>query len=98
MDLRDFFVASVAITIGAMMIYTALLNEGWCFQMKIARVIEESRGRGKARSFIGTVGAAMLLLGLYILLAPWIASQWLQSSEIRFHESFNSQRVIANAE
>ena len=41
MELRDLFVAAVALTLGGMMLYTAALNEGWCFQMKVARMIED---------------------------------------------------------
>lgn len=79
MEIRDLFVATVAITIGAMMLYTSILNEGWCFEMRIARAIEESRGREKARTFIGAAGSIVMALGLYILIAPWLASNLFHS-------------------
>lgn len=97
MDLRDLFVASVAGTIGIMMIYASLLNEGWCFQMKVTRAIEESMGRQRARTFIGTVGASLTFIGLYLLLAPWVATQWFQSSD-QNTDFRSSQPVIANAD
>ncbi|MFK7767808.1 MAG: hypothetical protein AB8B55_11345 [Mariniblastus sp.] len=80
MDLRDFFVGSVAITLGAMMVYTAVVNQGWCLEMKIARVIAESKGQSKARTFVGSIGGLLLLLGIYIVTAPAIATQLFQSS------------------
>ena len=83
MDLRDIFVGSVAMALGVLMIYTALVNQGWCFQMKVARVIAESKGQAKARTFIGSVGALILLLGLYTLIAPMIATQILQTNDQR---------------
>ncbi len=51
------------------MIYSSILDQGWCLQMKIARVIEEAKGRSKARTFVGSVGSLMVLIGLYLLLA-----------------------------
>ena len=98
MELRDLFVATVAMTIGSMMIYTSILNEGWCFQMKVARVIAETKGRDKARTFIGGVGTFMLLLGLYILIAPLTASSWLNWDESRNIRVPHAQPVVANAE
>ena len=71
MELRDLFVATVALVLGCMMLYTSIFNEGWCFQMKIARVIAESKGRTQARTFIGSVGALMVTMGLYLILAPF---------------------------
>jgi len=71
MEIRDLFVAVVALTIGGMMIYSSALDRGWCLEMKIARVIEESKGRASARSFMGWVGSLLVLIGLYLLLAPW---------------------------
>lgn len=98
MELRDLFVASVAMTIGGMMLYTSILNEGWCFQMKVARVIAETKGRAKARTFIGGVGAFMLLLGLYILVVPLIASSWLNWQESNGTRVPHTQPVMANAD
>lgn len=71
MELRDLFVATVALVLGCMMLYTAIIDQGWCFQMKIARVIAESKGRKQARTFVGSVGALMITIGLYLILAPF---------------------------
>ena len=98
MELRDLFVATVAMTIGGMMLYTSILNEGWCFQMKVARVIAETKGRDKARTFIGCVGTFMLLLGLYILIVPLTASNWLNWDESNNSRVPHAQPVVANAE
>lgn len=78
MDLRDLFVASVAIILGGMMLYSAIVNQGWCFEMKVARVVAESQGREKARTLIGSVGTFLLLVGLYLLLAPSILVSLMQ--------------------
>ena len=83
MELRDLLVATVAISLGGMMLYAAALNEGWCFQMKVARLIEESRGRDKSRTVVGSVGTLMIVLGLYLLLAPIIATNFLQNMDNR---------------
>lgn len=83
MEIRDLFVATVAIVIGGSMLYTAFLNEGWCFQMKVARMIAESKGHAKARTFVGSVGTFMIILGLYIVLAPMIATNFLHSLDQR---------------
>lgn len=98
MELRDLFVATVAMTIGGMMVYTSILNEGWCFQMKIARVIAETKGRDQARTFIGGVGTFVLLLGLYILIAPLIASSWLQWDQSGSSRIPHAQPVVANVD
>ena len=98
MELRDLFVATVAMTIGGMMVYTSILNEGWCFQMKVARVIAETKGRENARTFIGAVGTIMLLLGLYIVLVPLIASNWLNWDQSRGFRTPNVQPIVANAD
>ena len=74
MEIRDLFVATVAMSLGGMMIYSSILNEGWCLQMKVARVIEESKGRAKARTIVGSAGSLLLLLGLYLMLAPTLFS------------------------
>ena len=41
---RDLLVAFVAVGLGAMMVYSAILNEGWCFQMALARKVSERCG------------------------------------------------------
>ena len=83
MELRDLFVATVALTLGGMMLYTAALNEGWCFQMKVARMIEESKGRAKARTFVGSIGTLMVVVGLYLLFAPVFAAKIFQTLDNR---------------
>ncbi len=71
MELRDLFVATVALVLGCMMLSTSILDQGWFFQMKIARIIAESKGRMHARTFVGSVGALMIAMGLYLILAPF---------------------------
>lgn len=80
MEIRDLFVASVALTLGVIMVYSSILNQGWCFHLKVARVIEESKGRDKARTFVGTIGGVLVLVGLYLLLAA-LAFPMFQSNE-----------------
>ena len=83
MELRDLFVAMVAFAIGCSMLYAAILNEGWCFQMKAARMIAESKGRANARTCVGSVGTLMIVIGLYLVLAPIIATNFLHSMDDR---------------
>jgi len=85
-------------TIGGMMIYTSILNEGWCFQLKVARVIAETKGRDQARTFIGGLGTFVLLLGLYILIVPLIASSWIPWDQSRNSRVPHHQPVVANAD
>jgi len=82
MELRDLFVATVAVVLGGMMLYAAILDQGWCFQMRIARKIDETMGREQARTFIGSVGTLLLLLGLYLVFAPLVATTMFQSTDI----------------
>ncbi len=98
MEIRDLFVSMVAITIGVMMLYAALINRGWCFQMKIVRSVEEARNRQSARTFIGIVGMTMTLIGLYLLLAPWLASELVNPSETRNPNWYLPHTTIARAE
>ena len=64
---RDYLVAFVAFVLGAMMLYSAILNEGWCFQMAMARKVSKHAGHQSARVFIGSVGTFVILLGVYTL-------------------------------
>lgn len=82
MELRDLFVATVSLVLGGMMLYAAILDQGWCFQMTLARKIDETMGREKARTFIGSVGALLLLIGLYLIAAPLLAASLLQPTDI----------------
>ena len=72
---RDYFVALVAFVLGAMMLYSAILNEGWCFQMAMARKISKHGGHQSARIFIGSIGTFVILLGVYTLFGPQL-SNW----------------------
>ena len=69
---RDYLVAFVAFGLGAMMLYSAILNEGWCFQMAMARKVSKHAGHQSARIFIGSVGTFVILLGVYTLFGPQI--------------------------
>jgi hypothetical protein len=50
--------------------------------MRIARKIDETWGRDRARTFIGFVGTFLMLLGLYILVAPLVATTMLQPTDV----------------
>lgn len=82
MELRDLFVAIVALVLGCIMLYTSILDQGWFLQMKVARVIAKSKGRMQSRTFVGSVGALMIMIGLYLILAPF-ALTILQSNNDR---------------
>ncbi len=82
---RDLLVAVVALGLGTMMVYSAILNEGWCFQMALARKVSERRGPRSARILIGSIGAFVILLGLNILFGPQLSN--LVSSESKPHEN-----------
>ncbi len=47
MEIRDLFVAIVALILGGMMLHAAILDQGWCFRMSIARRIDEAMGANK---------------------------------------------------
>ena len=70
MEIRDLFVATVALTIGCLLIHASIINKGWAFQMTIARAIAQAKGQAPARFFIGSVGTVMVLMGIYLILAP----------------------------
>lgn len=69
---RDLLVASVALVLGTMMLHSALVNQGWCFQLAFARKIEQSRGPTAARFAIGSVGSFVIFLGVCTLCAPYV--------------------------
>ena len=71
---RDLLVACVAGGLGLSMIQVALVNRGWWFENFIIRQIESSRGRPAARKALGIGGGAMIILGAWTMLAPWIRS------------------------
>jgi len=71
---RDLLVACVAGGLGLSMIQVALVNRGWWFENFIIRQIESSRGRPAARKTLGLGGVAMIAIGVWTLLAPWIRS------------------------
>ena len=73
---RDILVATVALVLGVMMVHSALLNQGWCFQMAFARKISKHRGQESARFAIGSVGTFVIFLGMYTLCAPYVASKY----------------------
>ncbi len=75
MSERDLFVAVVALVLGVMMVYSAILNEGWCFQMAFARKISKQRGNENARYAIGSVGTFVIFLGLFTLIAPYFGNK-----------------------
>ncbi len=76
MNERDLLVGIVAVTLGAMMFYSAVVNEGWCFEMAMARKMEKHQGKNSARVLIGGIGAFVSLLGAYILLTPYQGIQF----------------------
>jgi Na+-translocating ferredoxin:NAD+ oxidoreductase RnfA subunit len=82
MEIRDLFVAIVAFILGGMMLHAAILDQGWCFRMSIARKIDEAMGREQARTFIGSIGTLLLLISLYLVLAPLVASSLFQSTQV----------------
>lgn len=82
---RDYFVAFVAFGLGAMMLYSAILNEGWCFQMAMARKISKHGGHQSARIFIGSIGTFVILLGVYTLFGPQLSN--LVSRDAKSNES-----------
>lgn len=83
---RDYFVAFVAFGLGAMMLYSAILNEGWCFQMALARKVRKHGGHQSARVFIGSIGTFVILLGAYTLFGPQLSN--LVSRDAKSNESF----------
>ena len=81
MDLRDILVASVAIVLGAIMLHSALVNQGWCFQMRFAQSLESLCGRNGARAFIGGVGSIMVMIGVHLLLPPSLLASWFSTTQ-----------------
>ena len=81
---RDILVAFVALSLGAMMIHSAILSEGWCFHMALSKTISKHGGHNSARIFIGSMGTSVILLGIYTLSTPLLAgflSREAQSNE-----------------
>jgi len=68
---RDIFVSLVALILGALMLYSAIIGDGWCFRMTAARIIESRRGRGFARGTIGGIGSLLILIGVQTFISVY---------------------------
>ena len=68
---RDLLVATVAIGLGAVLLFSALTNHSRTFEMRTPSYLTESLGRTRARWIVGTTGFVVLMLGAYILCSPW---------------------------
>ncbi|MEM7783574.1 MAG: hypothetical protein AAF939_19260 [Planctomycetota bacterium] len=75
MDPRDILVAFVAIGLGLILTYSAVQNQGRCLQFRAAQWVESNRGRSQARAFVGSVGAAMILIGIFLLIPSRLFSK-----------------------
>ncbi|GAG56065.1 unnamed protein product, partial [marine sediment metagenome] len=88
----------VAFVLGGMMLYAAILDRGWCYQMRIARIIDVSKGREQARTFIGGVGTLLLLIAIYLVIAPLVAPAMIRPTDIDEGHSEQSTGAINLAE
>ncbi|MBW3598074.1 MAG: hypothetical protein KY475_12450 [Planctomycetes bacterium] len=62
----DYFVAAVSVILGLAMLLSSLFDWSRLFRLPKARWLEERSGRTAARLVIGTLGAALIVLGIAI--------------------------------
>ena len=82
MSERDLLVAAVAMVLGVMMVHSAIVNQGWCFQMAFARKISKYGGNEYARYAIGSVGTFVIFLGMYTLCAPYLNAKYAKEAAV----------------
>ncbi len=68
-DLRvqDLLVGGIATVTGLLSLAVALGNWSWFYQLRLARRIESSWGRGKARMHYAVLGLMLIALGVAIM-------------------------------
>ena len=68
---RDLLVAFIAFALGFLMISSALMNYERAFEMRTPQYLTEIIGRTGARLVMGVVGLMIVVMGIYILCAPY---------------------------
>ena len=69
---RDLLVSFIAFALGFLMISSALMNYERAFEMRTPQFLTETIGRQGARLVMGIIGLLIVILGVYILCAPYL--------------------------
>ncbi len=69
---RDLLVAFIAFALGFALISSAVLNYERAFEIRTPKYLSQTLGRGRARMIMGLIGAFVVLIGIYIISAPFI--------------------------
>ena len=68
---RDLLVSFIAFTLGLLMVSSALMNYERAFEMRTPQYLTEMIGRTGARLVMGLIGLLIVVMGAYILCAPY---------------------------
>ena len=69
---RDLLVSFIAFALGFVMISSALMNYERAFEMRTPQFLTETIGRQGARLVMGMIGLLIVVMGVYILCAPYL--------------------------
>lgn len=69
---RDLLVSIIAFILGLLIISSAWMNYERAFKMRTPQFLSETLGRTGARLVMGLVGMFIVLIGVYIILTPFL--------------------------
>ena len=67
---RDLLVSFIALSLGLLMITSALVNYEKAFQLNTPQYLTQTLGRSGARFVMATIGLFVVSLGLYLVCTP----------------------------
>jgi hypothetical protein len=93
---RDLLVSFIAFALGFLMISSAYTNYERAFEMRTPQYLTETIGRTGARLVMGTIGLLIVLMGIYILCAPFFfKSDAIRSPEDKLILEESSTGILA---
>jgi hypothetical protein len=66
MQIREWLVAAVAVLFGLLVVWAAISNQPFAFQLWLPRLLERKFTRNRARVLLGLMGFSLILLGIYL--------------------------------
>lgn len=94
---RDLLIAFIAFALGFLMISSALTNYERAFEMRTPQFLTETIGRTGARLVMGTIGLLIVLMGMYILCAPYFfKSEPARAADDKLILEISSNAILAD--
>lgn len=64
---RDLLVAFIAACLGLNVIYAAVTNNDWVFELGSVSALNESIGRQATRAFLAFIGGCLIMIGIHLV-------------------------------